>query len=187
MQGPVLSIPLRSPSGMPTSCRYSESTITRAVPTDAGGRVKLLVGNADVQVLPSNSQQLEIRLVRKVAATDWQEASTFFPEHSLHVAPDPNGWTVTSVIDADEMANHFGRFSIRIYVPDGYGVDLPTSEHDVLTTVGAGQFDRDADGPVAFRYSNLVRKPTAASKLNFEAPESSEQIDASWPNSPEEF
>lgn len=147
-----------------------ESAITRALPVDTGGRVKLLAGNADVQILPSHSQQLEVRVVRKVAALDRQQAKTCFPLHRLQFTPDANGWIVKSTTDADKMAQRFGPFSIRIYVPDGYGVDIPTPNDDVSTSVTGGELKPIRDGAVAFAYSRKDHWTTATGKTNYQDP-----------------
>lgn len=144
-----------------------ESTVTRAVPADEGNRVKLIASNANVQILPSNSQQLEVRVVRTVAAGDQLEASTLFSEHQLKFTPDSSGWIVKSLIDADKIPDLFGPFSIRVYVPDGYGVDLPPSEANVLAGVTDGKLETSGEETI-FAYTipdKIIRhKP----KTNYE-------------------
>lgn len=140
-----------------------ESTLTRAVPVDAGERVKLRMDNANVELVPSPSSQLEIRVVRRVAATNIEQASTCFAKHRLELRLDSNGWVITSTMDAPELTDRFAEFTVQLYVPDGYGIDLPSTG---IAVVG-GKLTTNDLGVTVFSHSHSDRAVTNRDKVNF--------------------
>ena len=56
------------------------STVTRALPVELGGLLTLRANNANVRFESSHSEQLEVRVLRKVAAAD-DKCSTCLHTH----------------------------------------------------------------------------------------------------------
>jgi len=143
-----------------------ESHLTRAVPVEPGGRLRLLANNADIQFLPSNSQQLEVRVVRKVAAVNHLQAQEIFPSYQLRFLPDEAGIVVKSNVDEPEYAKRFGKFSLRVYVPNKYGIDVSMLSSDCSMSSIDGQLTQSS-GQTLFQYAKRKTKSVRPQFLNF--------------------
>ena len=125
-----------------------ESRITRAIPVDSGGRLKLLAGRGNVEILPSESQQLEVRAVRRVAAANQLEASALLAKHHLDFRMDENGMIVEAQV-ANSVTTKFDNVEYQVFVPDRYSVDITTLGGDVSAgTIGGELIARTHGGSV---------------------------------------
>ena len=103
-----------------------ESTLTRALPVEHGGRLKLHAGYADVKILPSESQQLDIRVVRRVSAASREEANVFLAKHRLKLKFDDSGLVADMRLEdcSSEDLMRYGEFEVRVFVPAGFHTDI---------------------------------------------------------------
>ena len=102
-----------------------ESMLTRALPTDQGGRLRLDAGYANVVVHPSRCQQLEIRIIRKVLAEDHASAERYLAKHDIEVTLDREGVNAAMRFNectSDDMMR-FAEFEVEVYLPDGYSIE----------------------------------------------------------------
>ena len=131
-RGGIFSQPNRSQTITPpiADLPVFESTLTRALPVDPRGRLRFDVGHATVQVLPSECSQLDIRVVRRVAAADREAATALLARHQLKLSPDEHGLFAEMLFDgcnAEELTQ-FAEFKILVFVPEGYGTEFRQRE-----------------------------------------------------------
>ena len=107
-----------------------ESRLTRAVPVEEGGRLKFAAGRASVSLRPSDCQQLDIWVTRKVSAETQEQAAEFCKLYDLNLQFDTKGVIVETVLSAEDQNAlvRFGEFEIIVFVPEGYKTEISTSE-----------------------------------------------------------
>ena len=113
-----------------------ESTISRALPVEPKKRLKLIAGRGNVQIFSSESQQLEVRVTRRVAAETQSQATQLFAMHQLVFTPDAAGMIVESLTQSESIngVSPFGHFSLKVFIPDQFGVDISTTDGDIVAS-----------------------------------------------------
>ena len=121
--------------------------MTRALPARQGERLKLAAGKAAVTLMSSEYDQLEIRVVRKVATATRDAARELFSDHALNVSFDDLGIVIESGIDTEpDLQQSFGEFAIEVYLPKNYSANVTTIGGAVSAAQVAGDLKCETNG-----------------------------------------